>query len=235
MSRQSRVVAVGVPYHITQRGNNRQTVFRSDADRLFYLDTLRRKSREHGLSILGYCLMSNHVHLVATPRQETSLARAIGQTHFIYAQRFNRTRGRGGTSGRAVSTPRHSAPTASMKHCSTSTSIPYERASSLTLPTMRGRPRTRTSPSATPAHSSLPGSGLSWTAAPTGGSDSNWRATVGGPGETCAARCERALRTVQKRSSISWRPNTVAAFECPSPVRNLADRVFRRWLADGRG
>ena len=57
MSHQSRVVAVGVPHHITQRGNNRQTVFRSDADRLFYLATLRRKAREHDLSILGFCLM----------------------------------------------------------------------------------------------------------------------------------------------------------------------------------
>jgi putative transposase len=90
MPRQSRVVGVGVPHHITQRGNNRQTIFRSDADRILYLATLRLKAREHGMSILGNCLLSNHVHLVSIPRHENSLSRALGQTHFIYAQRFSR-------------------------------------------------------------------------------------------------------------------------------------------------
>jgi putative transposase len=96
MSRQSRVVAVGVPHHITQRANNRQTMFCSDADRILYLATLRLKACEHGMSILGYCLLSNHVHLVAIPRHENSLSRAIAQTHFIYAQRFSRGTHRSG-------------------------------------------------------------------------------------------------------------------------------------------
>ena len=107
MSRQSRVVAVGVPHHITQRGNNRQTIFRSDADRILYLASLRLKAREHGMSILGYCLLSNHVHLVAIPSHENSLSRAIGQTHFIYVQRFNRGTHRSGHlwQGRFYSAP----------------------------------------------------------------------------------------------------------------------------------
>ena len=96
MSHQSRRVAVGVPHHITQRGNNRQTIFRSDADRILYLTTLRLKAREHTMSILGYCRLSNHVHLVAIPRPENSLSRAIAQTHFIYAQRFIRRTHRSG-------------------------------------------------------------------------------------------------------------------------------------------
>ncbi len=107
MSRQSRVVAVGEPHHITQRGNNRQTVFRSDANQIFYLNTVRRLAREHGIDILGYCLMSNHVHVIAVPQHDHSLARTIGQTQFIYAQRFNRNNRRSGHlwQGRFYSAP----------------------------------------------------------------------------------------------------------------------------------
>ena len=96
MPRRPRVVAVDVPHHITQRGNNRQTVFLTDADRLSYLDTLRRKCREHSLALLGWCLMPNHVHLVAIPAHQHSIARAIGQTHHTFALHANRLRRRSG-------------------------------------------------------------------------------------------------------------------------------------------
>ena len=70
----ARVVAAGVPHHITQRGNNRQDVFLLDDDRRFYLETLRERSQRHGVTLLGYCLMANHVHLVAIPERPDSLA-----------------------------------------------------------------------------------------------------------------------------------------------------------------
>ena len=78
MARMARVVAAGVPHHITQRGNNRQDVFLLDDDRRFYLETLRERSQRHGVTLLGYCLMANHVHLVAIPERPDSLARALG-------------------------------------------------------------------------------------------------------------------------------------------------------------
>lgn len=96
MGREARVVAEGVPHHITQRGNNRQDVFLLDEDRRFYIDTLRAKSSQDGLAVLGYCLMTNHVHLVAIPERETSLAKALGATHGRYAMRFNRRYRRSG-------------------------------------------------------------------------------------------------------------------------------------------
>ena len=70
MPREKRLVVVGTPHHITQRGNNRQAVFRSDADRHFYLKTLKAKCAQHNLRVLGYCFMTNHVHLIATPEHE---------------------------------------------------------------------------------------------------------------------------------------------------------------------
>ena len=71
MPRQPRVVAVGAPHHLTQRGNNRIPVFCSDADRLFYLDTLRRKARAHGLAVLGWCLGRNRGSLARIVRSVT--------------------------------------------------------------------------------------------------------------------------------------------------------------------
>jgi len=96
MSRKARVVVEGVPHHITQRGANRQDVFLLDEDRRFYIEVLRAKSEQHGLTILGYCLMTNHVHLVAVPQRPTSLALALGQGHWRYAMRFNKQRRRSG-------------------------------------------------------------------------------------------------------------------------------------------
>ena len=96
MSRQARVVAEDVPHHVTQRGNNRQDIFLTDDDRRFYIDLLREKCAQFGVSILGYCLMTNHIHLVAIPRRCDSLAKALGQTHWRHARRFNRRYRRSG-------------------------------------------------------------------------------------------------------------------------------------------
>jgi putative transposase len=57
-----RIVAVGQPHHITQRGNLRADVFFSPADREMYVALLRHYSEWFQLSVLGYCLMTNHVH-----------------------------------------------------------------------------------------------------------------------------------------------------------------------------
>jgi len=85
-----------IAHHITQRGNDRQPVFFSAEDRRLYLDLLAQHAAAHGTHILGYCLMTNHVHLVATPDREDSLARTLGQTHAEYAQALNRSRERSG-------------------------------------------------------------------------------------------------------------------------------------------
>jgi len=96
MPRVARIVVPGVPHHVTQRGNNRQEVFFVDDDRRFYLELLARQAQRFGLDVLGYCLMSNHVHLIAVPQREESLAKAIGRTHFLYTQYLHRLHGRSG-------------------------------------------------------------------------------------------------------------------------------------------
>jgi putative transposase len=89
MARLPRVVVADVPHHVTQRGNARQVIFSSDADRITYLELLREYSNLYGLSLLGYCLMSNHVHLIAVPQTLPALSQSLKQAHGRYAAYWN--------------------------------------------------------------------------------------------------------------------------------------------------
>ena len=89
MSRVARVVAAGFPHHVTQRGNRRCDVFETDGDREAYLRFLKKYCDRRGLSIWAYCLMTNHIHLVAVPREESSLGEALRDAHTVYALYFN--------------------------------------------------------------------------------------------------------------------------------------------------
>ncbi len=86
MGRIARVVAVGVPHHVTQRGNQHQDVFFGDRDRAMYLEILRDYATRLHLRMLAYCVMANHVHLVAIPDEPDALARTLGRTHGDYAR-----------------------------------------------------------------------------------------------------------------------------------------------------
>jgi putative transposase len=55
-----------------------------------------REAWRNGRRLLPYCLMTNHVHVIATPQFEESLAKGLGRTHFRYAQYVNRLHGRSG-------------------------------------------------------------------------------------------------------------------------------------------
>ena len=80
----------GVAHHITQRGNDKSDVFLDDEDFQEYMSLLRHHCSSHGLRVISYCLMTNHVHIVCVPRAKDSLAGAIGRTHFHYTNYFQR-------------------------------------------------------------------------------------------------------------------------------------------------
>ena len=86
MGRIARVVVADCWHHVTQRGNLGQPVFFDDDDRTMYLNLLRAQCRRTGLQIAGYCLMTNHVHLIAVPPDALALAAALGRTHGDYAR-----------------------------------------------------------------------------------------------------------------------------------------------------
>ena len=96
MARLPRVVVADVPHHVTQRGNARQVIFDNDADRLTYLQLLRQHCELYGLAVLGYCLMSNHVHLIVVPRAARSLGEALKHAHGRYATYWNAHRSSSG-------------------------------------------------------------------------------------------------------------------------------------------
>ena len=89
MARIARVIAPGCPHHITQRGNRRQQTFFCDEDYLAYIDLMAQWSNKYGVDIWAWCLMPNHVHLIAVPPTEDALARAIGEAHRRYTRRIN--------------------------------------------------------------------------------------------------------------------------------------------------
>ncbi len=93
MPRLARTVCAHVPHHITQRGNRREDVFYTDDDRATYLNWLREYAEKHRVDILAYCLMTNHIHLVAVPVTEDGLQQVLKPLHMRYAQRINRRRG----------------------------------------------------------------------------------------------------------------------------------------------
>jgi putative transposase len=96
MPRRTRCILPGVPCHVTQRGVNRCVTFLGDADRLTYLQLLRLNLADAAVRILAWCLMSNHLHLIAVPDRADSLSVVFRRVHGRYAQYFNAHAGRTG-------------------------------------------------------------------------------------------------------------------------------------------
>jgi len=78
-----------VPHHVTQRGNGRRFILDCDADRAVYFKLLQENMDVYGVALIGYCLMSNHVHLIAIPTKADGLAEALKQIHGRYACYWN--------------------------------------------------------------------------------------------------------------------------------------------------
>ena len=83
MPRNARIVIPHIAHHITQRGNNKQDVFFIDDDREKFLYLLSEQAKRFGVIIEGFCLMTNHIHIIATPTMQESLAKALGTDKFI--------------------------------------------------------------------------------------------------------------------------------------------------------
>lgn len=96
MPRQPRIDVPGFPQHLVQRGVDRQPCFFSDEDRRRYLTDLREIAATLDCSIHAYVLMTNHVHLLATPREFGDLGRmmqALGRRYVRYVNDRHRRTG----------------------------------------------------------------------------------------------------------------------------------------------
>ncbi len=97
MARLPRLTLPGYPYHVIQRGNNRQPIFVSSGDRQFLLDLLGENAAKFGVDIHAYVLMGNHFHLLATPKEADSLPQIMQAVGRRYVRLFNDSHGRTGT------------------------------------------------------------------------------------------------------------------------------------------
>jgi putative transposase len=84
-----RLVVPGIPHHVTQRGNRRETTFFEAADYRLYRDLLGAAAVKAGVEIWAYCLMPNHVHVVVTPRDGDGLRKTFGDLHRRYTGHIN--------------------------------------------------------------------------------------------------------------------------------------------------
>ncbi|MFH1313780.1 MAG: transposase [Candidatus Eisenbacteria bacterium] len=89
MTRVARVVVPDIPHHVAQRGNRRQQTFFCDSDYRAYIRIMSEFCSRHEVAIWAYCLMPNHVHLVAVPATMDGLRLAIGKAHRHYTFAIN--------------------------------------------------------------------------------------------------------------------------------------------------
>ncbi|MEJ2177328.1 MAG: transposase [Gammaproteobacteria bacterium] len=97
MPRRARLALGGIPWHIIQRGNNRSACFFSSDDYVRYLDILFEQAEVQECSIHAFVLMTNHAHLLLTPRKASGPGRLMKHLGQRYVQHVNRIYQRSGT------------------------------------------------------------------------------------------------------------------------------------------
>ena len=97
MARLPRLNLPNVPQHIIQRGNNRQVTFVTDADYLIYLEKLEEYAQKYEVAIHAFVLMTNHVHLLATPSTVNGVSKLMQSLGRFYVRYFNDAYHRTGT------------------------------------------------------------------------------------------------------------------------------------------
>jgi putative transposase len=97
MPRRARLAVPGIPWHIIQRGNNREACFYDEMDYRYYLQALEEQADKYHCRIHAYVLMTNHVHMLLTPEETDSAALLMKHLGQRYVQYINRTYRRSGT------------------------------------------------------------------------------------------------------------------------------------------
>lgn len=97
MPRRRRLSPAGVPQHIIQRGNNRHVCFRSDKDIAAYANWLAEAATKYHVDIHAWVFMTNHVHLLVTPRKVSSVSAMMQYLGRFYVRYFNLSYQRTGT------------------------------------------------------------------------------------------------------------------------------------------
>ncbi len=97
MPRRARMYLPHLPYHVVQRGNNREVCFIEPENYQYYLLLWQELAAKHDLVVHAYCLMTNHVHFLVTPHREASVSHTMKVVGSRYAQYINKKYRRTGT------------------------------------------------------------------------------------------------------------------------------------------
>ena len=85
MPRRARMYIPGLPYHIVQRGNNKEATFIQPEDYQCYLDLWQECTGRYDVQVHAYCLMTNHIHFIATPGNKSSLSNTFILTTVVWS------------------------------------------------------------------------------------------------------------------------------------------------------
>lgn len=97
MPRKPRFIIPGIPVHIVQRGHNRSAVFFEDEDYLAYVGWLKQAASRYSCHVHAYVLMTNHVHILATPEDNEGITRMMQYIGRCYVPYINNKYGRSGS------------------------------------------------------------------------------------------------------------------------------------------
>lgn len=89
MPRPTRISLEGLVYHIINRGNNRQGVFKEEGDFTTYLKTIKKFKQRYSFKLYGYCLMNNHTHLIMEPTKANTLSKIIQSITLSYIRLYH--------------------------------------------------------------------------------------------------------------------------------------------------
>jgi putative transposase len=89
MARNARIIIPGLPHHITQRGDHKDKIFVTDNDYFIFKRYLQKYFLKYGVSVYAYCLMPNHIHIIAIPENPDSFSNAFRDVNTSYSKYFN--------------------------------------------------------------------------------------------------------------------------------------------------
>jgi len=90
MPRPLRITVPDLPFHVLDRGNNRQIIFHDDEDFVYFLKLLKRYKKELKFKLYHFCLMPNHIHFVIEPTIDGSLPKIMMRLTLAYSSFFNK-------------------------------------------------------------------------------------------------------------------------------------------------
>jgi len=97
MARKPRLFVADLPYHIIQRGNNKNQIFFSSEDYFFFLKVLKEAKAKYPCFIFAYCLMNNHFHLLIQPKEKDNISLLMKLLAAKYVRYVNKIHKRTGT------------------------------------------------------------------------------------------------------------------------------------------